>query len=155
MKGSKGKNFLIVGVGNPFRGDDSVGILVARFLKRCFGERVKIIGVGFSLDELIQTWGNYDLVILIDAVKSKESPGKIYRLKFGVDEISARLEFFSTHSIGLIEHIEIAKALGKLPRELIIYGIVGKDFDIGGAISREARASCKEVIKQILSELGG
>ncbi|CUT05664.1 hydrogenase maturation protease, partial [Candidatus Kryptonium thompsonii] len=105
MKGNREKNFLIVGVGNVFRGDDAVGILIARFLKRCFKENVKIIGVETSFDELIQFFGDYDLIIFIDAIKSGEKPGKIYRLKFGVDKIPAQLEFFSTHSVGLIEYI--------------------------------------------------
>lgn len=154
MKGNREKSFLIIGVGNEFRGDDAVGILIARFLKRYFREGVKIIGVDTSFDELIQIWGNYDLVIFIDAIKSGEKPGKIYRLKFGVDEIPTKLEFFSTHSVGLIEYIEIAKALGKLPGELIIYGIVGKDFNVGSSISREVKVSCKKVAREILAEIG-
>ncbi len=154
MKGNREKNFLIVGVGNVFRGDDAVGILIARFLKRCFKENVKIIGVDTSFDELIQFLGDYDLIIFIDAIKSEEKPGEIYRLKFGVDKIPAQLEFFSTHSVGLIEYIEIAKALGKLPKELIIYGIVGKDFDVGSSISSEVKVSCKEIVREILSEIG-
>lgn len=155
MKENKEKNFLIVGVGNPLRGDDAIGILTTRFLKKCFRENVKIIGVDISFDELIQIFGDYELVIFIDAVKSEGSPGKIYRLKFGVDKIPAQLEFFSTHSIGLIEYIEIAKALGKLPGELVIYGIVGRDFNVGSSISREVKVSCKKIVREILSEIGG
>lgn len=154
MKGNREKNFLIVGVGNPFRGDDSAGVLVARFFKRCFGERVKVIGVEIAFDELIQILESYDLVILIDAIKSEGKPGEIYRFRYGIDKIPVQLGFFSTHSVGLIEYVEIARVLGKLPGELIIYGIVGKDFNVGSSISREVKVSCKKIVREILSEIG-
>src|SRR3954452_13627171 len=37
----------------------------------------------------------------------------------------------STHDLGVAEAIELARAFGKLPPRLIVYGIEGRDFDEG------------------------
>lgn len=147
--------FLIVGVGNVFRGDDSVGILIARFLRRyCFADNVKIIGLDLSFDELIEIWGNFEVVILIDAIDLDEKPGTIYRFEPTSEALTAEVRFFSTHTLGLAEYIEIGKAIKALPMKLIIYGIVGENFGIGAPISDEVKSSCRKVIQKIVEELG-
>lgn len=153
MKENNNKNFLVVGIGNAFRGDDALGLLIARFLKRYFAGRVKIVEVDISFDELIQTWGKFQLVIIIDAVKSESDEiGKVYRFELWEAEIPSKLEFFSTHALGVAEYINLAKVLGNLPAKVIIYGIVGKHFNFGDPISPEVKSSCREVIKQILCD---
>ncbi len=155
MKKSE-KNFIIVGIGNVYRGDDGAGVLVARFLRGCFGDRVKIIDYDLSFEELLEMWENFDVVILIDSIAPGGRSGDVYKIEIGQEfqkfgELD--LKFFSTHSIGIAEYIRIAQALGKLPKKFIIYGIVGGNFNIGASISSEVKLACKKLIPMILAEI--
>ncbi len=152
MKGNKEKKFLIVGVGNLYRGDDAVGILMARYFRKFFKDNVKIIGLDTTFEDLIWEWKNFDVVVLIDAVAG-DDVGKIYRFEYGIDKIPAVLKFYSTHLFGIAEYIELAEALGILPRKLIIYGIVGNKFDIGDSISHRVKLSCKKLVGLVLEDL--
>ncbi|MEN3039158.1 MAG: hydrogenase maturation protease [Candidatus Kryptonium sp.] len=146
---------MIVGIGNVFRGDDSIGILIARFLRRyCFADSVKIIGFDLSFDDLIEIWDDFGIVILIDAIESADKAGTIYRFEPTSEVLPAEVRFFSTHTLGLAEYIQLGKAIKALPVKLIIYGIVGKNFWIGAPISNEVKSSCRKVIQRILEELG-
>ncbi len=144
---------MIVGVGNLYRGDDAVGILVARYFRRFFNHDVRIIDVDITFEDLISEWKNFDLVILIDAVKSGDEAGKIYRFEYGVDKVPAFLGFYSTHSFGVMEYVEIARTLGTLPGKLIIYGVVGKNFNIGDSISHRVKLACRKLVGLVLEDL--
>jgi len=152
LKGNKEKKILIVGVGNLYRGDDAIGILMARYFRKFFKDSVKIIGVDATFEDLICDWKNFDVVILIDAIMGDDA-GKIYRFEYGIDKIPAVLKFYSTHSFGVAEYIELAEALGTLPKKLIIYGIVGNKFDIGDSISHRVKLSCKNLVGLVLEDL--
>jgi len=147
------KNFLIVGVGNVYRGDDGAGILVARFLRRHFGDRVKIIGFDFSFEDLLDLWEGIDFVVLIDSIASSVvQAGKIYRIET-TQGLIGDFKFYSTHSLGVAEYIELARSLGRMPKELIIYGISGGNFNAGDSISGRVKQACKVLSLQILDEI--
>ncbi len=152
MRGNERK-FLIVGIGNLYRGDDAVGILIARYLRRCFKESVKIIDFDISFEELIDIWGDFDFVVLIDAVYSGKGAGEIHRFDDISELLESGLKLISTHHVGLVEYIELAKLLGKLPKKLIVYGISGENFEIGGFISPAVKNACRRLISKIVAEV--
>ena len=65
---------------------------------------------------LIEDWAGADAVIVVDAVSSGAPPGTIHRLDPLSAPIPAALSQGSTHAFGLAETIELARALGRLPR---------------------------------------
>jgi len=152
LKGNE-KKFLIVGVGNLYRGDDSVGILIARYFRRCFKKSVKIVDIDISFEELIDIWGDFDLVILVDAVHSGKGAGEIYRFEDISELLKSGLKLISSHNVGIVEYIELAKLLGSLPKRFIVYGISGENFEIGGFISPNVKDACRRLIPKIVAEV--
>jgi len=59
----------------------------------------------------------------------------------------------SSHSFGLHEAIELARALKRLPRRLILYGIEGKSFGLGGELSPDVKEAAPRVADRIVAEL--
>jgi hydrogenase maturation protease len=53
----------------------------------------------------------------------------------------------------LAEAIGLARALNQLPNKLVAYGIEGKNFESGAALSTEVRAAVDEVVSRIREEL--
>ncbi len=143
---------LVIGVGNDFRSDDAVGLVVARRL----GERnvdgiavVEAPGEGISL---IDAWDEADAVILIDAVRSGSVPGTIHRLSRRALTRGDDIFFHSTHAISVSDAIELARATNRLPKRLIVVGIEGEDFRAGLGLSQEVKAAVSSAVETVLEE---
>jgi hydrogenase maturation protease len=144
----------IIGVGNTFRGDDAAGLLVVRGLKKEDFPQVEIAespGTGSALPD---AWKGAIRVIIIDAVVTGGPPGTIYR--FDVHELGATLPVShssTTHGWGLSEALAMGKVFQNLPPVLIIYGIEGKNFGLGEALSPEVAAAIPEVTSRVTQEI--
>jgi hydrogenase maturation protease len=145
---------LVIGVGNEYRRDDAVGLVAARRLSETATETVRVLEESGEAASLIESWQGADSVILIDAVHSGASPGTIHRLDAHAGPIAREFFRFSTHAIGLAEAVELARALGRLPPRLVIYGIEGKSFEAGEGLSPEVEAAVGELVERVLAEVG-
>ena len=92
-------------------------------------------------------------MILVDAVHSGGEPGTIYRIDAQAEEIPRSFFHYSTHAFSVAEAIEMARALGQLPRRLIIYGIEGKNFASGIGLSPEIGTAAEETAHRVKAEL--
>lgn len=137
---------LILGCGNPDRSDDAAGVLVARRL-----QEMGIAAQEFTGDPLalIEAWNGARGVILIDTVVSGAPAGTITVWDAGKTPLPPDRFCCSTHAYGVAEAVEIARALGRLPARLVIYGIEGIRFDIGGSLSPEVTVAVELVAQEI------
>jgi hydrogenase maturation protease len=144
---------LVVGIGNPLRGDDGVGptALAALEARELPGAQL----MAFQGDGLLllDAWKHADRVILIDAVTSGGKPGAVYRFDALAQTFPAGLSFSSTHAFGVAEAIELARTLKQLPSSLVIYGIEGKNFTIGAGLSPEVKRALHDVVERIENEV--
>lgn len=143
---------LVIGLGNEYRSDDAVGQAVARRLK-ADADGVDILEETGECGALMESWGDADYVILVDAVESGAPPGTIQRFDANVSGIPSEFFHCSAHSFGVSESIELARALGRLPSHLIVYGIEGKTYALGTELSPEVRAAADEVVRRVRQEL--
>jgi hydrogenase maturation protease len=137
---------LIVGVGNALRGDDGVGPFVAEALAAKGLAAHVHAGDGTGLMDLFETHGQ---IILIDATRSDAAPGTLIVLDAIADRLPADLFHYSTHRFGLAEAVETARALGTLPKSLLVYGIEGTDFSAGDRLSPVVREMADKLITRI------
>jgi hydrogenase maturation protease len=133
---------LVIGLGNPDRGDDAAGVLVARGLH---GHRTKEVG---DCSELIDLWEGEESVVIVDAMRSGAKPGTVTRFDVEDTELPARA-FPSTHSFGLAETVELARALDRMPGELVIFGIEASGFNHG----RRLTAAVKEAVCEVIATI--
>lgn len=122
------KDIRIIGIGNPFAGDDAIGLHVVRLLQTDHLQGVDISEVHHVGVELLDRFEGSDMVILIDAVQSGETPGTIHCVEYppDMDEVSQLAAFSqssSTHAFGLCEVLALAETLGQLPPHVILFGI--------------------------------
>jgi hydrogenase maturation protease len=144
---------LIIGLGNQYRRDDAVGLVVARRLKKAAPEHVCVLEETGEGAALMESWKDADAVILIDAVRSGARPGTLHRLDAHTQPIPTGFFHYSTHAFGAAEAIELARALGQLPPHLIVYGIEGKTFEAGLGLSPEIEKAAQEVVERVLGDL--
>ena len=80
--------------------------------------------------------------MLVDAVRSGAAPGTSTASTVADRPLPAGLRSStSTHAVGIGEAIELARALGRLPRRLVVYGVEGRRFDAGAALSPDVAAA--------------
>lgn len=144
---------LIIGLGNEYRRDDAVGLVVARRLREAAPEPVQVVEESGEGAGLIESWQGADTVILIDAVHSGAKPGTVHRIDAHARPIAKKFFRFSTHAFGVAEAVELARALGRLPPRLIVYGVEGKSFEAGVGLSPEVEVAAREVVERVLVEL--
>ena len=145
---------LIIGVGNDFRRDDGAGLAVARALKEKLLPDVTLIESDGDVAFLIDAWANADNVILIDVISSGAPPGTVYRFDALAQSLPVEVTFHSTHAFGVAEAIGLGRALGQLPKTLVVYAIEGKEFEAGVEMSQEVERVASEVAARVLEEVG-
>ncbi len=143
---------MVIGVGNPYRRDDGVGLVVARRLRE-LAERALVVaeasGEGASL---LETFEGASWVILIDAVASGAAPGTVVRLDAAAQPLPKQFFRYSTHAFGVAEAVELARALGCLPARLVIFGVEGAEYAAGEGLSSEVERAAERVVGLILGE---
>ena len=144
---------LVIGVGNSSRGDDAVGLAVARQLRQACTDGVRILEREGEATDLLETWKDAEVVILIDAVQSGAAPGTISRLDPYAEPIPHGVFSCSTHAFGVAEAIALAQALQRLPRHLVVYGIQGKCFARGVGLSAAVARAVPEVVRRVQHDI--
>ena len=144
---------LIIGVGNEFRRDDGVGLVIAQALKQKPLPQVKVLESTGDGADLIDTWQDHERVILIDAVDSGATPGTLYQ--FNLQDRSLPIDFLShsTHTFGVAEAIELARTLNRLPAHCLFFGIEGADFTLGTGLSPSMEGAVSRVVDNICTVL--
>jgi hydrogenase maturation protease len=144
---------LVIGIGNPDRGDDAAGLAVARKI-RAATEPGEVTVRELTGDQLalVDDWAGATEVYLVDAVCSGGSPGTVY--KFGAaDALTERFRHRGTHTFSLADVVELARALGRLPPHLAGFGIEVAGFTIGAGLSPEAAVAVDKVTALLLADL--
>ena len=142
-------SILIIGVGNLYRSDDAVGILIARKLNDMKTACMSVQEQSGEGTSLMDAWKDYETVWIVDAVSSGEPPGSIHRLDASKQPIPTKFFSCSTHNFGVAEAIELARTLNQLPEQLKLYGIEGKNFQPGEVLSPEVEQAMESVSNEI------
>ena len=146
-------NILVIGIGNAYRSDDAAGLIAARRVNEQASERCSVIehtGEGAALMEL---WKDADPVIVIDAVRSGAAPGTVSRFDAALRPLPASMFRHSTHAFGLLEAVELCRALKQLPRQLIVYGVEAQNFEAGTNLSPAIEIAMPSLVERVLQEL--
>ena len=139
---------LVVGIGDPMRGDDGLGPAVV--------ERLRLLPANVCLEThwgegagLMALWRGWERVILVDAMTSGIEAGTLRW--FDAERLPAPGLFpHSTHRFGLAEALAMSQVLGELPAGIAVLGIEGRCFLPGAGLSPEAAAAVEPACEQIL-----
>jgi hydrogenase maturation protease len=147
------KRILILGLGNLLLSDEGVGIHVIQELqKKSFPPNINLVDGGTGGFELIRFIRDMDKVVIIDAIKSDEKPGSVFR--FTPEELDvAEFHPLSAHQGGLAELLTETKKLNPMP-DIVIYGIVaGKIDQYNMQLSAEVEKKIPSLISSISKEI--
>lgn len=149
----------VVGIGNPLRGDDGVGILVARRLMELKPDGAEIFESNGDVTDLLEIFERFSSVYLIDAVhiengtQEKNGPAQVIRLDLLKEHGPDLGPASSSHVLGVGESVALAKLLNKLPSKLEFWGIESQRFDVGSEPSNSVREAAENVIRSLVTKI--
>lgn len=144
---------VVIGIGNALRGDDAAGAAVAARLRGRVPPEVRVVACSAEPSRLMELWQDAERVVLIDAVASGDPPGTLHRFDAAEAAVPARPFRSSTHAIGIAETIELARALGKLPPHVYVYGVEAGSFASGASLTPFVDAAVDDAVAAILADL--
>jgi hydrogenase maturation protease len=141
---------LVIGYGNPLRGDDGLGWQVADCLAKVVAdEKTKILAVHQLTPELAEPISNSDLVIFVDASYEGDPGSWRSEAIAPSSEISNALAHYFT-PVGLLGY---AYAIFKArPRSLLV-SVAALTFDCGDKLSPKIETVIPDIVQYIRTQI--
>ena len=144
---------MVIGLGNPDRGDDGVGALVVDALSGRLPDGVETMIRTGDMMALIEDWAGVDAAICIDAAAPLGAPGRIHRIDGLAGTLLPEPGLASSHGFGLAEVIALAGVLGTSPPTLVVFAVEGDNFQGGAPVSAAVAGVVGEVAERVLAEV--
>jgi hydrogenase maturation protease len=137
-------NLLVIGYGNPLRGDDAVGQVVARVLSDWYLPNVKVLSLHQLAPELADDLAEVGTVYFIDACMDRtlEHP-RVAEIQSGNSTVN--VSHFSSPQDLLV----LAKQLYDCEPRAYLIEIPAESFEINEGLSAKARKGVKEVLEYL------
>lgn len=144
---------IVLGIGNPDRGDDAAGRAVARRLRGAPPAGVAVAEADGEATAVLAQLEGAETAFLVDACLSGAPAGTVHRVDVASAPLPPDTFGLSTHGLGLSEAVELARALGRLPATCVVYAIEGASFDPGAPLSPAVAEAVEAVAGRLLAEL--
>jgi hydrogenase maturation protease len=146
---------VVIGVGNALRGDDAAGLAVAKNVRAGAPDGVSVHVFEEEPSRLIDAFGDADVAFVVDAMSTGAPAGTVHRFDASDARIPSRALRSSTHAVGIGETIELARALGRLPRRTVVFGVEGTEFNAGETMTPAVRDGVSRASANVLREVLG
>jgi hydrogenase maturation protease len=151
-----GSGTLILGLGNPLRGDDGLGPrVIVELRRRGLPEGVTATDAGTAGLDLLRYLEGWGRVVVVDAVDVGREPGQFVRFTPSEARFLRSEGGLSIHDHGLGEAIALASALGRRLPELVVYGLQPMDMAWREGLSPQVEASVPALVEAVLTEVTG
>jgi hydrogenase 3 maturation protease len=158
------KKIAVIGIGNPLRKDDGIGIvvldqLIVRVGAYCntpLQNQFDFFDFGTSAIDLATKLSGYKRSLIIDGINAGLKPGQMKI--FGLNEIASqniKENLSSTHQIDLGQLLSLTKSVGAycntplLDTEIYVAGIQVEDVSFGQGLSQSLKNNIDSYIRGI------
>jgi hydrogenase maturation protease len=141
---------LIIGIGNPLRGDDAVGwSIIDELTQHLLKANISLIKVQQLTMDLVDTLQAVDRVIFIDA-RHGDSPGKIQHQRIAAN---TSLEGNVSHYFDPGTLLAAVQALYGYHPIAELYTIVAESFEYGADLTRSVQTSASKLANRLIVDL--
>ena len=153
MPGDTDMPSYVVGVGNPYRRDDGIGIHVAQALRRLnLGDDVIVMERQMIDISLLAESQGASRIVIIDALRAGSMPGRVVRIS-PTEDHTVLLELPLSHEPRLYDLVETAKQSGLHLCPIVVVGVEPEDCGAGEGLSRAVAEAMPLAIQAVLGEL--
>jgi hydrogenase maturation protease len=143
---------LVIGCGNPLRGDDAVGpVLVRRLLERGLPDGFEVADAGTSGMDVAFRMRGAARVVLVDAATSGGAPGTLYRMAGSDVENLPELGTLNLHSFRWDHALAFGHWLLKdeYPDDVVVFLIEAGGFEFGEPLTPAVEAALEELVEHL------
>ena len=146
---------LVLGLGNPLRGDDGVGCrLIEELARRELPPGVQVLDGGTAGLRLLDLLEGWERVIVVDAAEMGRRPGEFLRFTPADVRLASMPDRCSLHHAGLSEVLALADALGEPLPDIVIFGVQPAQVGWGEGLSAAVEAALPALAKAVLEVIG-
>lgn len=138
------EKILILGVGNPMRGDDIAGILLARKMKQ--SDKVTVIEAGIAPENYLSQIRKHrpTHIIIVDSIDAGYPPGTIIYIE---NPLEIQYKTISTHKFPLTMLSRyLTESIGS---KVILIGVQPKNLQLNSNVSAEVLSAINQLSKEI------
>lgn len=145
------KKTAIIGLGNILRRDDGIGIMILEALLKFYRKTgIDYLNYGTASFDLIHRIGEFDAVLLIDAIDASLPAGTLKIFELGDISYNLKDPGTSTHEFDLRGIFEMCVKLD-LKTKIYVAGIQVKDTSWAEGLTPVLQKKKNEIIKQVNS----
>jgi hydrogenase maturation protease len=147
---------LVLGLGNPLRGDDGVGCRVTEELaRRELSPGVEVLDGGAGGLDLMDLMEGRERVVVVDAADVGRPAGEFVRFTPDQARLAQAADGFSLHHVGLGEVLALAGALGWALPEIVVFGVQPAELGWGEGLSPAVEAALPALSDAVVKEIEG
>ncbi|GGS81100.1 hydrogenase maturation protease [Streptomyces cinerochromogenes] len=144
---------VVIGVGNPLRGDDGVGPAAVEGLRGRVPDGTVLTVSDGEPARMLDLWDGADTVVVVEALRAGLArPGRLHTLT-AADAASRTAGTASTHALGLGASLALAEALDRLPPTLVVHAVEAADVELGAHLSEPVRSALPELIDRVAASV--
>lgn len=150
------KKIGVIGLGNPLRCDDGIGIILLERLKHKKNQlpkNVEYVDGGTGGMKLLHSLSRFDTALLLDAVDFKGNPGesRVFTLE-DIKSLKPAMRL-STHDPDFVNVLQLSKELHELPQTLRIFGVQPYDVSQGTGLSQNVTQHLDDLQRKLQNEI--
>ncbi|MFI9650675.1 hydrogenase maturation protease [Streptomyces sp. NPDC052040] len=144
---------VVIGVGNPLRGDDGVGPAAVEALRGRVPDGTVLTVSDGEPARMLDVWRGADTVVVVEALRAQSArPGELHTLT-AADAASRTAATASTHALGLAECLALAEVLGQLPQRLVVHAVEVADVELGAPLSEAVRSALPDLVDRVAASV--
>ena len=141
----------LLGVGNPIRGDDAVGLAIASELRQTLGANpvrgYKIHRATLAPERLLSKLAlSSGKILIFDAVEASREPGAIVCATLG----GTKYGYFATHNIPLT----LIPGMASRTDDVYLVGVQPLSVEVGEGLTDVVRESAAQIVAAVTDEVG-
>ena len=146
----------VIGIGNPFRSDDGIGIILLNELikrKKEF-KNIDFIDGGTGGFNLLHDLSKYKKILIIDAVNMGKNPFESEF--FNIENIKNNKDIhlnISTHNENFLDIIKLSEKLDEKPDKIYVFAVQPKNLNYNGNLSKELLENIDNYIFKLIEKI--
>jgi hydrogenase maturation protease len=145
---------VVIGIGNRFRRDDGSALKVLEKLTGRIPDSADLVESDGEPTRLIDSWDGAELAVIVETVRRGDAPGTVAGIEWDVQQSPPTPHReHGSHSLGILEAIELGRAVERMPRRLRLVGIEPLELGWGEGLSDPVARSIDGAARLVLDYL--
>jgi hydrogenase maturation protease len=102
---------------------------------------------------LVEQFDTHDHVVVVDAIDPRGHPGRVQVRDVSSAPLRRDPPALGSHGFGVADAVELARALGRLPKRLTLVGVEARTFQLGAPLSPRVYDSLDDAVAAVVTAL--